>query len=66
MGNQEIYQWGLQALIQEARTLARLDHANILKVLHFLEANNTAYMIMIHEEGDNLTDIHAAGQHTCS
>jgi serine/threonine protein kinase len=61
--HQEIYQWGLQAFIQEAKTLARFDHANIVKVLHFLEANNTAYMIMIHEEGDNLADIYAAGNH---
>ena len=48
------YRWGLERFIQEARTLARFDHANIVRVLSVFEANDTAYMVMRFEEGHNL------------
>ena len=50
----ERYRWGLARFIREARTLARFDHPNIVRVLSVFEFNNTAYMVMRFEEGSNL------------
>jgi serine/threonine protein kinase len=47
------YRWGLERFIQEARTLARFDHPNIVRVLSVFEHNGTAYMVMRFEEGEN-------------
>ena len=50
----ERYRWGLDRFIQEARTLARFDHPNIVRVHSVFEHNSTAYMVMRFEEGENL------------
>ena len=50
----ERYRWGLDLFIREARTLARFDHPNIVRVHSVFEHNNTAYMVMRFEEGENL------------
>jgi serine/threonine protein kinase len=52
--NRERYRWGLDRFIQEARMLARFDHPNIVRVLSVFELNNTAYMVMRFEAGENL------------
>lgn len=44
----------LERFLLEARTLARFDHPNIVRVLSVFEANNTAYMVMRFEEGEDL------------
>ena len=49
----ERYRWGLERFIREARTLARFDHPNIVRVYSVFEFNNTAYMVMRFEEGEN-------------
>jgi len=51
----EIYSWGLQEFLKEAQALARFKHNHIVRVLRYLEANGTAYMIMEYEAGENLT-----------
>ena len=48
------FRWGLDRFIREARTLARFDHPNIVRVYSVFEFNNTAYMVMRFEEGENL------------
>ena len=53
----ERFQWGLERFITEAKTLARFDHPNIVRVYAVFEHNNTAYMAMRFEEGDNLAVI---------
>lgn len=53
----ERYRFGLSRFIGEARTLARFDHPNIVRVLSIFEARNTAYMAMQYEDGENLRDI---------
>jgi serine/threonine protein kinase len=53
----ERYRWGLARFIREARTLARFDHPNIVRVLSVFEFNNTAYMVMRFEEGSNLAAV---------
>jgi len=54
--DQDSYQWGLQRFLSEARVLAQFNHPNIVRVLRFLEAHNTAYFVMEYEEGENLAD----------
>ncbi len=50
------YQAGLKNFVKEARALAKFKHPNIVRVLRFLEANGTAYMVMEYEEGQSLAD----------
>jgi serine/threonine protein kinase/Tfp pilus assembly protein PilF len=50
------YQWALDRFITEARTLAKFDHNNIVRVLAVFEANNAAYIVMRYEEGQNLEE----------
>ena len=49
------YKWGLERFIQEARTLARFSHPNIVRVNRYFEANGTGYMVMDYEEGESLS-----------
>ena len=48
------YQWGLERFIQEARTLARFSHPNIVRVNRLFAANCTSYMVMDYAEGESL------------
>jgi WD40 repeat protein/serine/threonine protein kinase len=48
------YHWGLKNFVKEARALAHFKHPNIVRVLRFLEANGTAYMVMEYEKGASL------------
>src|SRR6185436_2654450 len=48
------YQWGLDRFIQEARTLARFSHPNIVRVNRYFELNGTGYMVMDYERGASL------------
>jgi hypothetical protein len=51
----EQFAWGRERFLDEARTLERLDHAPaVVRVLDFLEANGTAYMVMALVEGESL------------
>ena len=52
------YEWGLERFIDEAQTLARFDHPNIVRVFRYFRANNTAYIVMKYEEGRSLSLIH--------
>ncbi|NOZ51539.1 MAG: protein kinase [Gammaproteobacteria bacterium] len=54
---QEIYDWGLNRFLHEARTLAKFKHHNIVRVLSVFEKNNTAYMVMEYEQGEDLAQI---------
>ncbi len=52
----EDFNWGLQEFLKEARALAKFKHQHIVRVLRFVEANSTAYMVMEYEEGESLDD----------
>lgn len=56
-GHVESYRWGLGRFLDEARTLARFDHPNIVRVLSVFEHNNTAYMVMRYEQGRSLQEM---------
>ncbi len=48
------YKWGLDRFLEEAQTLAKFDHPNIVRVYRSFLANNTAYMVLQFEEGQSL------------
>ena len=50
----EEYGTGLHRFLSEARTLARFEHPNIVRVHNVFEHNRTAYMVMQYEEGEGL------------
>ena len=45
------FEWGFGRFMDEADTLAGLQHANIVEVLDYFEANETAYIAMRYEDG---------------
>ena len=49
------FQWGLERFLDEARTLARFQHPNIVRVHQYFEAHNTAYIVMDYVEGEDLS-----------
>ncbi len=48
------YRWGLDRFIEEAQTLAKFDHTNIVRVYRYFRSNNTGYMVLHFEEGESL------------
>ncbi len=55
--DQETFQWGLERFTQEAQTLARFRHPNVIQISRYFEANNTAYFVMDYEDGASLKSI---------
>ena len=51
------FHWGLDRFLSEAKTLARFEHPNIVRVLDVFEGNNTAYMVMSYEEGESMQNV---------
>lgn len=51
------YKWGLTRFVEEARTLARFDHPNVVRVYSVFEEHNTAYMVMRYERGKTLQEM---------
>jgi len=49
-----LFRNGLKQFLQEARTLALMDHSNIVRVRHFFEENGTGYLVMDYYEGVTL------------
>lgn len=45
---------GMKSFLEEARLLAHIRHPNIVEVLSFIRANETAYMVMRYESGQTL------------
>ncbi|WP_246156346.1 serine/threonine-protein kinase [Thiohalocapsa marina] len=52
----ELFRYGLEQFLLEARTLAQLDHPNIVRVRQFFEANATAYLVMDYYDGLSLAE----------
>ena len=51
------FAWGLSRFLDEARTLARFRHPNLVRVLNYFEVNRTAYIVMDYEQGESLDSI---------
>jgi serine/threonine protein kinase len=45
------YQWGLGRFLDEARTLARFDHPNIVRVYRFFREANSGFIVLHYEDG---------------
>lgn len=58
--HRENFKWGLGSFLNEAQTLARFNHPNIVRVHSVFEENNTAYMVMEYEHGQSLSAYYAA------
>ena len=54
-GYEDEYRLGLRRFLDEARTLAKFRHVNIVHVTDYFEAHNTAYLVMIYERGRSLS-----------
>ena len=52
----EFFRYGLTQFLQEARTLAQFDHANIVRVRNFFEENGTGYLVMDYYDGITLAE----------
>ena len=63
--DQEVYSYGLNRFLDEARILAKFKAPSIVRVSRFLEGNGTAYLIMDYEDGQPL-NAYLKGQGTLS
>ena len=48
------FRYGMKCFFEEGRSLARLQHPNVVRVLNFFRANDTVYLVMRHERGRSL------------
>ncbi len=53
----ETFALGLSSFVNEAKLLARFDHASLVKVLRFWEEHGTAYMVMPLYRGRTLREL---------
>ena len=56
ISSKSMYEWGLKAFVDEAKTLAKFDFINIVRVLRFFEENGTAYLVMEFCDGGALSE----------
>ena len=54
--SESVYDWGLNAFLNEAKTLAKFEDSNIVRIYRFFKANGTAYIVMEYCEGGCLVD----------
>src|SRR6266852_2234859 len=52
--NLATFRYGMRCFFEEGRSLARLSHPNVVRVLNFFRANETVYMVMRYERGRSL------------
>lgn len=51
----DLFQYGLEGFLKEAKTTVKFNHPNIVRVLAFFEEHQTAYLVMQYEVGENLS-----------
>lgn len=51
-----MFDQGLRCFLEEGWHLSRLDHPNVVRVLDFLRANGTVYLVMEYERGRTLQE----------
>jgi formylglycine-generating enzyme required for sulfatase activity len=56
-GEDACYTWGLERFLNEAQTLAQVNHSGVVRVRDFFEENGTAYIVMDYEDGEPLSQI---------
>jgi len=50
------FRFGMKSFFEEGKALAHLAHPNVVRVLNFFRANDTAYLVMRYERGRTLED----------
>ena len=50
------FRFGMKCFFEEAGVLARLEHANVVRVMDFFRANDTVYLVMRYERGRSLQE----------
>ena len=50
------FRYGMRCFFEEGRSLALLSHPNLVRVLDFFRANETAYIVMRYERGRTLQE----------
>lgn len=53
----ELYEYGLNQFLDEARVLAKFKNRHIVRVSDFMKVNGTAYLVMDYEEGQPLGEL---------
>jgi len=54
--NLATFRYGMKCFFEEGRSLARLSHPNIIRVVNFFRANETVYLVMKYERGRTLQE----------
>ncbi len=54
--NLAVFRYGMKCFFEEGRSLARLSHPNVVRVLNFFRANQTVYLVMRYEQGRTLQE----------
>jgi serine/threonine protein kinase len=54
--NLATFRYGMKCFFEEVKSLARLSHSNVVRVLNFFRANETVYMVMRYERGRTLQE----------
>jgi serine/threonine protein kinase len=54
--NLPVFRYGLKCFFEEGRSLATLQHPNVVRVVNFLRANDTVYLVMRYERGRTLQE----------
>ena len=52
-----VFAWGLDRFIDEARSIHRFRHPNVVRAHRYVEAHDTAYIVMEYVEGASLKEI---------
>jgi eukaryotic-like serine/threonine-protein kinase len=55
--NEGTFRNGLKCFFEEGRSLAKIQHPNVVRVSNFFRANETVYMVMGFEEGTTLQEL---------
>lgn len=50
------FRLGLKYFFEEGRSLAKISHPSIVRVLNFFRENGTVYMVMTYEQGKTLQE----------
>ena len=54
--NLAAFRYGMKCFFEEGKSLAGLAHGNVVRVLNFFRANETAYLVMRYERGRTLQE----------